>query len=101
MSDRLTGKVALITGGTSGIGETSVERFVEEGALVMIAARSRTKGEAMCAALGANVAFVETDVVHEAQIETAVAATVERFGKLDILFSNAGAPTPGGGGWPG
>jgi len=87
---KLKGKVALITGGTSGIGETSVRRFVAEGASVVIAARRASKGEALAAELGANAAFVQTDVRSEEQIERAVRATVERFGRLDCLFNNAG-----------
>lgn len=87
---RLTGKVALITGGTSGIGEATVRKFIEEGASVMIAARREEKGRTLAAALGSRAGFIQTDVRHEEQIARAVAATVERFGRIDCLFNNAG-----------
>jgi NAD(P)-dependent dehydrogenase (short-subunit alcohol dehydrogenase family) len=95
MAGRLTGKVALITGGTSGIGEATVELFVSEGAKVMIAGRNAEKGEAMVSALGASTRFVQTDVTREAEIKAAVDATVDAFGRLDCLFNNAGGPTRG------
>ena len=95
MAGRLAGKVALITGGTSGIGEATVRRFAAEGAKVMVAARSTEKGEAMARELGESVAFVRTDVAVEAQIGQAVARTVERFGRPDVLFNNAGGLTGG------
>lgn len=87
---RLTGKVALITGGTSGIGEATVRKFAAEGALVMIAARREETGRAIAASLGGQADFIQTDVRHEDQIARAVAATVERFGRIDCLFNNAG-----------
>ncbi|HEX7885992.1 MAG TPA: SDR family oxidoreductase [Phenylobacterium sp.] len=95
MSQRLTGKVALITGGTSGIGEATVELFVAEGAKVMIAARNAEKGEAMVKALGPNARFIVCDVTKESDIKAAVATTTEAFGRLDCMFNNAGGPTPG------
>ena len=96
MGGRLEGRVALITGGTSGIGESTVELFLSEGAKVMIAARSEEKGAEMVKALGANARFVRTDVSKEADIKAAVDATVSAFGRLDVLFNNAGGGTPGG-----
>jgi NAD(P)-dependent dehydrogenase (short-subunit alcohol dehydrogenase family) len=95
MGGRLAGKVALITGGTSGIGEATVELFVAEGAKVMIAARNAEKGEAMVAALGDAARFVSCDVTKEAEIKAAVDATTAAFGRLDCLFNNAGGPTRG------
>jgi NAD(P)-dependent dehydrogenase (short-subunit alcohol dehydrogenase family) len=95
MAGRLEGKVALITGGTSGIGEATVELFLAQGAKVMIAARSAEKGAEMVKALGANAGFVQTDVTREADIKAAIDATVSKFGRLDILFNNAGGGTPG------
>ena len=95
MADRLQGKVALITGGTSGIGEATVRAFVAEGAQVMVAARNAAKGQALVERFGAAVRFIATDVSHEAEIKTAVEATVEAFGRLDCLFNNAGGPTRG------
>lgn len=95
MSGRLDGKVALITGGTSGIGEATVELFVAEGAKVMIAARNADKGAKMEAALGPSVRFIEADVTREVDIERAIGATKATFGRLDCLFNNAGGPTRG------
>ena len=95
MSGRLQGKTALITGGTSGIGEASVEAFVAEGAQVVIAARNAEKGAQMVARLGPATRFVQTDVSREDEIKRAVDATVDAFGRLDCLFNNAGGPAPG------
>lgn len=87
---KLLGKVALITGGTSGIGEATVRKFVAEGAFVMIAARREEKGRAIAASLDDHADFIQTDVCHEDQIARAVEATVLRFGRIDCLFNNAG-----------
>jgi NAD(P)-dependent dehydrogenase (short-subunit alcohol dehydrogenase family) len=95
MVGRLDGKVALITGGTSGIGEATVELFVREGCKVMIVGRNAEKGGAMVAELGAASRFAEADVRREADIAAAVQATVDAFGRLDCLFNNAGGPTRG------
>jgi NAD(P)-dependent dehydrogenase (short-subunit alcohol dehydrogenase family) len=95
MTERLSSKVALITGGTSGIGEATVERFLAEGARVMIAGRNVRKGEAMVAALGSAARFVAADVTREADIRAAITATTDAFGRLDCLFNNAGGPTRG------
>jgi NAD(P)-dependent dehydrogenase (short-subunit alcohol dehydrogenase family) len=95
MTGRLEGKVALITGGTSGIGEATVELFVAEGAKVMIAGRNADKGAEMVAALGPNARFVAADVTKEAQIKAAIDATTDAFSRLDCLFSNAGGGTRG------
>ena len=95
MELNLKDKVALITGGTSGIGEASVTRFVEEGALVVIAGRSEERGQALAKELGSNALFQRAVVMHESEIARVVDFTVERFGKLDCLFNNAGASTPG------
>lgn len=95
MGNRLAGKTALITGGTSGIGEATVKLFVAEGAKVMIAGRNTDKGKAIAESLGANAAFIATDVTREADIERAITATADKFGRLDCLFSNAGGITRG------
>ena len=96
MTGRLAGKVALITGGTSGIGEATVEQFVAEGAKVMIVGRNADKGSEMVATLGASTRFHQADVRVEAEIKAAIDATVAVFGRLDILFNNAGGGTQGG-----
>ena len=94
---RLEDKVAIITGGTSGIGKRTVERFVEEGARVVVAARRQKEGEALVQALGGNVRFIRTDVSIEADVEAMIAFALEEFGRLDVLFNNAGGPAPTGG----
>lgn len=95
MPGRLQGKVALITGATSGIGEATARLFIKEGAQVLIAGRSVERGTALAAELGAGAHFHAADVMHETEIAAAVDEAVRRFGKLDCLFSNAGASTPG------
>ncbi len=97
MGNRLEGKVALISGGTSGIGEATGELFVQEGAKVVLSGRSVEKGRTVAERIGTdNAAYVECDVTNEADIRRSVEETVSRFGRLDILFNNAGGPTAGG-----
>jgi NAD(P)-dependent dehydrogenase (short-subunit alcohol dehydrogenase family) len=95
MTARLNGKVALITGGTSGIGEATVELFAREGARVVFTGRNAAKGGEIAARLGATVRFVAGDVRHEADIKVAIDTAVSEFGALDCLFNNAGGPAPG------
>lgn len=92
---RLEGKVALITGGTSGIGEGTVRIFVQEGARVVFTGRSEDAGMALDEELGANASFMQADVLEEKEIEASVNYTKETYGRLDCLFNNAGASTPG------
>lgn len=93
---RLNEHVALITGGTSGIGRRTVERFVEEGALVVFTGRQEDKAVALCEELGDHAAFVRADVTVESEVAAAVDFTLERHGRIDSLFNNAGAPGVGG-----
>ena len=93
---RLDGKVALITGGTSGIGESTAELFVREGAKVVIVGRSEEKGQALANRLGDAALYARADVTQEADIARSVELTIEKFGKLDILFNNAGGPAGAG-----
>ena len=86
----LDGKVAIITGGTSGIGARTAALFVEEGAKVVIAGRRRDVGEALAQRLGQAASFVQTDVAHEAELKALIDGTAARFGRLDCLFNNAG-----------
>lgn len=94
---RLDGKVAIITGATSGIGWTSAEIFVAEGAKVVIAGRRSTEGEALAAQLGPSCSFLRTDVTDEAQMKALVAHALNKFGRIDCLFNNAGGPAQTGG----
>ena len=95
MSGRLEGKIAVITGGTSGIGEATAEVFAAEEAKVVIAGRSEEKGTEIAKRLGANVFYQRADVSKELEVKALIEAAVARFGGLDILFNNAGGPTPG------
>ncbi len=88
---RLEGKVAIITGATRGIGYSTAELFVEHGAKVVIAGRTVEAGEALAEKLGKNAVFVRTDVTREGDIKAMIDTAVERFGRLDCLFNNAGA----------
>lgn len=91
MTGRLNGKVAFITGGESGIGLATARLFVAEGACVHIAGLVRDRLEAAGAELGSDsVSWSVTDVTHEEQVLAALEQAVARFGRLDILFSNAG-----------
>lgn len=88
----LEGKVAVITGATSGIGARSAELFVEEGAKVVIAGRRVEEGERLAKALGASASFIRTDVAREADVEAMIGHAVAAFGRIDCLFNNAGNP---------
>jgi NAD(P)-dependent dehydrogenase (short-subunit alcohol dehydrogenase family) len=88
---RLNNKVAVITGGCSGIGLATVELFVAEGARVLIADIQDAKGAEIATRLGEPVRYQHCDVTEEAQIEAAMQAAVTHFGQLDIVFNNAGA----------
>ena len=89
---RLTGKVALITGATGGIGEATAKLFLAEGASVMLVGRSKEKLQETVARLGVSkaVATFVAEAADEAGTAAAVAATVAAFGGLDIVFANAG-----------
>lgn len=90
---RLANKVALITGGTSGIGEACAILFAREGAKVAITGRNETRGHAVSASIlkmGGQAIFIRTDVRHAAECQRAVDDTLRAFGHLDILFNNAG-----------
>ena len=91
MSHRLLdGKVALITGGASGIGRAVAELFVREGARVAIADNNEKLGRCAAHEIGANAIFEPADVTNSAACQRIVDRTVREFGRLDILFNNAG-----------
>ena len=88
----LDGTVAIVTGGSSGIGERIVELFVEQGAKVVVAARRQEEGAALEKRLG--VRFIRADVSSESDVKTMVDQTVKWFGRVDCLVNNAGVPSP-------
>jgi NAD(P)-dependent dehydrogenase (short-subunit alcohol dehydrogenase family) len=94
---RLDGKVAVITGATSGIGLRTAEIFVAEGAKVVIAGRRAPEGEALAKKLGGACVFRQTDVTAEEQMRALIAQAVEQFGRIDCLFNNASGPAQTGG----
>ncbi len=87
---RLEGKVAVITGGASGMGAATVRRFVAEGARVVIADLQADKGAALAAELGDAATFIETDVGQEADVKAMIDLAMNRYEGLDCLFNNAG-----------
>jgi NAD(P)-dependent dehydrogenase (short-subunit alcohol dehydrogenase family) len=94
---RLRGKVALITGGGSGIGRAAALLFAREGAKVVIAEIASREGEATAAAIrkaGGEAQFVATDVTRPEQVEAAVRTALDVFGGLHVLYNNAGGATP-------
>ncbi len=94
------GKVALVTGGTSGIGRATALAYAKEGAKVVVAGRRAAEGEETVRLIRAQhgeAIFVATDVSQETQVKNLVGRTVEKYGRLDIAFNNAGieqTPTP-------
>jgi NAD(P)-dependent dehydrogenase (short-subunit alcohol dehydrogenase family) len=89
-SGRLAGKVAVVTGGASGIGAGTVRAFHAEGADVVVGDLQVSAGEALVAELGDRVVFCRTDVSDEDSVRALVDTAVGRFGRLDIMFNNAG-----------
>ena len=93
---RLDGKVAVITGGSSGIGEATVRLFVKEGAKVLLFARNEERSNGIIADLGKNVQFFQGDVTVENDVKKAVDTAVETWGKLDCMYNNAGSGVESG-----
>lgn len=95
VADRLAGRVILVTGASSGIGAAASKRFAAEGALVAVASRRTDRLDAVVEDIrseGGDAVAVPCDVSDEASVERAVTATIDRFGRLDGAFNNAGAP---------
>lgn len=90
MVDRLAGKVAVITGAASGIGAASARRFVEEGAVVVLADLQVDLGRAVAEEFGDRARFITCDVTSESAVASAIALAVDTWGRLDVMFNNAG-----------
>jgi NAD(P)-dependent dehydrogenase (short-subunit alcohol dehydrogenase family) len=93
---KLQNAAVVITGGTRGIGEAILRRFVEEGAQVVFSGRSHDKGKALELELGQNVAFYPADAASAAQTEALINFASQRFGRIDCLVNNAGCGGEGG-----
>src|SRR5262245_36044519 len=89
----LEGKVAIVTGATSGIGAATAKLFVEEGAKVAFTGRRAVEGQALAGLLGNSAMFVTADATLADDWQWAVALTLGKFGRLDCLFNNAAGPT--------
>src|SRR5260370_32337290 len=89
-SNKLAGKIALITGGSSGLGLATAKRFVSEGAYVFITGRRQPELDAAAKEIGSNVAAIRGDVANLADLDHLFPSIKEQKGRLDILFANAG-----------
>ena len=87
---RLDGKVAVITGGASGIGKASVRLFVEEGARVIFGDIQDDLGQSLADDLGPNAIYLHTNVRNESEIKALIDLALDKFGRLDVMFNNAG-----------
>ena len=90
MDQRLVDRVAVITGGASGIGAASAEKLLAHGAKVVIGDIQDGPGEAYAEKLGPNAIYRHCDVTKEDEVEALINAAVEHFGRIDIMFNNAG-----------
>jgi NAD(P)-dependent dehydrogenase (short-subunit alcohol dehydrogenase family) len=100
MTKQMEGKVALVTGGSSGIGRAAALAFAKEGAKVVIANRTQTTGEAVVQAIEqteGEAIWIKTDVSQADQVEAMLRKTIDTYGRLDYAFNNAGSG--GKGGW--
>ncbi len=94
MSGSLQSKVALITGGSSGLGLATAKRFIAEGAFVFITGRRRAELDKAVAEIGADVVAVQADSSVSADLDRVYATVRDTKGKLDIVFANAGVLVP-------
>lgn len=97
MDDGMRGKIVLVTGGTSGIGEASARLFARHGCKVLVVGRSAQRGDLLVSeisASGGEAAFYQADLADSVQSKAIVDAVIDRFGGLDIAFNNAGYREP-------
>jgi meso-butanediol dehydrogenase/(S,S)-butanediol dehydrogenase/diacetyl reductase len=95
VAGRFEDKVAVVTGGASGIGEATVRRLMAEGASVVVADLQRDRAEALASELGDRADPVGLDVTNHEAVDRLMAGAVERFGRLDVVFNNAGISSMG------
>lgn len=95
MTHPLAGKTVIITGASSGIGEATARQLAAVGCKLTLAARSTDKLEALAQELGQDAMGVPTDITDGAEVQAMVAQTLDRFGRVDVLFANAGIYIPG------
>src|SRR5262245_10646392 len=94
----LDGKIAIITGATSGIGRRTAEIFVAEGARIVVTGRRAELGRSLAAQLGGDKClFLRGDMAEEADVKATIEACLAKWGRVDCLFNNAGVPAPVGG----
>src|SRR5215216_1526762 len=92
-NNAFTDKVVLVTGGTSGIGKATALTFARAGAKVVVSGRREKEGAAVVQEIkkiGGDAAFIRTDIANDTDVKSMVDFTVEKFGRLDIAFNNAG-----------
>jgi len=90
MTENITGKVVVITGASSGLGEATTRLLAAKGAKLVIGARRKGRLDALAQELGADVKVLETDVVHHEQVQALVDTATSRFGRIDVMINNAG-----------
>ncbi len=90
MAGRIDGKVVVVTGGASGIGEGSVRLFAEEGGRIVLADIQDERGHSLVESVGGDTSYVHADVSIEADVQGAVAHAIDRHGRIDAIFNNAG-----------
>jgi ribitol 2-dehydrogenase len=95
MSQSLNGKVAIITGASSGIGLASARLLAAQGVRLALVARSLDRLEAAKAELGGDTLVVPADLGRPAEVDAMISTATAHFGRVDILFANAGAYVPG------
>ena len=93
---KLDGKVAVVTGGSSGIGKATVQLLVEEGARVVFGDIQDDRGKNLAEELGENVVYLHTNVRNESEIKALIDFAISKFGRLDVMFNNAGFGGVGG-----
>ena len=90
MAENIAGKVVIITGASSGLGEAAARALAKEGAKLVLAARREDRLKALAGELGGEVIWRATDVARRADVEALVQAAIDRFGRVDVLINNAG-----------